>query len=134
MSYFCGSWAGQTCRQTNNQASAAWSTGFEATTGGKWYGDKVEFEAALLEQQELARLTPPASYYDIPPAPVPLPAGFGLLTWGVVVLAGLGARRNAVSKAALIRTFRDRCVKHCYFLMYAYALFQVVSVGKAFEY
>ncbi len=92
----CGSWAGESCGAGEPSASLLWAAGFSSGPGGRWFDDPAEHAEALRLQTLEAELNPPVSYYDIPPAPVPLPAALGLLSGAAVLLMGVGWRRRSV--------------------------------------
>lgn len=91
---FCGSWAGHSCKSGRVEPSEAWATLLYSPDSGRWFDDRNTYDAALLAQEELARDYVPASYYDIPPAPVPVPATLFLLAGAVGVL-GCFARKQS---------------------------------------
>ena len=95
-SLFCGSWAGpdQHCDDLG-QAAPAWNQVFRTDTGGQWFkDDPLAFARQVAINTGLAALDPPRSYFDIPPAPtpVPLPAPPALLGVALLGLRLLGGK------------------------------------------
>ncbi len=90
-----GSWAGADPSGDNN--ASAWSTVLEADTDGTWIRDDQVAYASLIEANtQLALADPPGSYYDIPPAPIPLAPAWTFMAIG---LASAGAFAAANRKA-----------------------------------
>lgn len=91
---YCGSWAGEACAGKSAKVSDAWEAYLRSSGGGRWYDNMADYDAAVKVNEDFALLHPPGSYYDIPPAPVPLPGALGLLSGAVALLAGAGRVRR----------------------------------------
>lgn len=99
---YCGAWAGPgfDCAEWGGP-SEAWSAEYIALEGGIWFREDPDGYAAALSNAHLAALAnPPASYHDLRPSPVPLPAPFLLLGSALAGMAMLRRRGHLYRRGA----------------------------------